>query len=93
LNFAPLQTDISKVRFETKLVIFRTCPLHCSTLTPNSHTRIKDFADTLETQLRSGEKLGENLSLQNMDFFNSHQISQLHEIQKETTKLPLHSND
>ena len=53
----------------------------------------KDFAGTLETQLRSGEKLGENLSSQNMDFFNSNQISQLYEIQKETTKLPLPSND
>ena len=47
----------------------------------------------METQLRSGEKLGENLSSQNMDFFNSNQISQLYEIQKETTKLPLPSND
>ena len=31
MNFAPLQTDISKVRFETKFFVFRTWPLHCST--------------------------------------------------------------
>ena len=62
---------------------------------PHPHTNqpIKDFADALETQLRLSEKLGENLSSQNMDLFNSHQISQLFEIHKETSKLPSQSND
>ena len=44
------------------------------------------FADTLEAQLNSGEKIGESLPSQNFDLLNSHQIAQLRELHKETTK-------